>query len=411
MRHRYSLRDYLHFAGMLRRNRRRQKTWAKHYENALRNKSYRLPHPAVFQLIPTEACNLNCPMCNQWGEKGYFPRGVRQAEHMDIDGLTGLLKSISPQHSLLSLHGGEPFVYKHIDWLLELLQENRFDVFISTNGTLFDRSMESLTRLENLALLFSIDGDRETHDNVRGQGRFDQAKEGLEALFDARRRAGMPLPMVIMSITVCEWTTGILEKAFDVARELGVMAINYNMRWFLSEEAGLAYEKHLQTHFNVKSRGAWRGFISEPNDHDYKTAAAALKTILAKKRFRIAPPFVVTMPRLKRKDFETYFSDYLEVFGNESCFLPFYLARVHSNGDMIYCPGHPDIIVGNVFKDGFEEALNSEMSIRFRKHILHHRFPICNRCCGLYMTNYGRPYEQKIRRKLGIGKNVTVHYP
>lgn len=403
MRHGYLIRDYVHFARLLRRNRQRQKTWAKHFEAALRSNSYRMPHPAVFQIIPTETCNLNCPMCNQWGEKGYFLHGARQAQHMDKDMLTRLVRGLSPHSYLINIHGGEPFVYKHMDLLLELLAEKPFDVLISTNGTLFKQYLEPLKQLKNLTLLIAVDGDRENHERIRGKGTFDRTKEGLTALLEARRRANMPLPLVIMSIVVCEWTIDILEKAFDVAREWGGFVLNYNLRYFLSEENGLAYEKDLHTYFNLKSTGAWRGFISDPHDYDYKKIAAALQTIKRKKGFRIRPPFVVTSPvHLRGKDFETYFSDYLEVFGNESCFMPFYWARVHSNGDMFYCPGHPDIMAGNVSRDSFENIFNSEMSIRLRKHILYHRFPICNRCCGLYMTNHGRPYEQKVRRKLRI---------
>ena len=90
--------------------------------------------------------------------------------------------------------------------------------------------------------------------------------------------------------------------------------------------------------------------------------------------------------------------------------MPFYWARIHANGDLIFCPGHPDVIAGNVFRDGFMESFNSEMAVKFRKHILRNRLPICNRCCGLYMTNPARPFEQKARRRLGLPKDVAVHY-
>jgi MoaA/NifB/PqqE/SkfB family radical SAM enzyme len=169
----------------------------------------------------------------------------------------------------------------------------------------------------------------------------------------------------------------------------------------------------LQEQFGVKSSGAWRGWLSDHHDaHDYGRVAEALSRVLRQKRRRILPPYVMTTPsQLRGKDYETYFTDYLDTFGNESCFMPFYWARVHANGDLIYCPGHPDIIVGNVFRDGLMEAFNSEMSIKFRKHMLTNRLPICNRCCGLYMTNPARPYEQKARRKLGIPREVATHWP
>ena len=54
----------------------------------------------------------------------------------------------------------------------------------------------------------------------------------MAELFELRRRKGMPPPFLVMSIVVCEWTTEVLEKAYDVAREFKAFAINYNFRWF-----------------------------------------------------------------------------------------------------------------------------------------------------------------------------------
>jgi MoaA/NifB/PqqE/SkfB family radical SAM enzyme len=215
-----------------------------------------------------------------------------------------------------------------------------------------------------------------------------------------------------MSIVVCEWTTNVVEKAYDVACELGVFMLNYNFRYFMPEAAGLAYEQHLQDEFGLKSSGAWRGWVvPDYEKHDYYEIAEKVRRLLRAKRFTLRPPHVLTGPsQLRGKDYENWFTDYLNTFGNESCFMPFYWARIHANGDLIFCPGHPDIIAGNVFRDGFMESFNSGMAVKFRKHILQNRFPICNRCCGLYMTNPARPFEQKARRRLGLPKQVTIHY-
>jgi MoaA/NifB/PqqE/SkfB family radical SAM enzyme len=216
-----------------------------------------------------------------------------------------------------------------------------------------------------------------------------------------------------MSTVVCEWTTDVIERAYKTAKELGVFMLNYNLRYFMPESAGLAYENHLQEELGVTSSGAWRGWISPAHEHhDYSEAVSRLRHLLARTRLRMLPPYVVTGPsHLRGKDFDRWFSDYLDTFGNESCFMPFYWARVHANGDLIFCPGHPDVIAGNVFHDGFMESFNSDTAVRFRKYILTNRLPICNRCCGLYMTNPARRFEQKARRNLGLDKKVMVHYP
>ena len=413
MRQPYSLRDCFHFVQMYRRNQRRQRKWGREYETAVRDGSFKLPAATVVQLIPTEACNLRCPFCNQWGENGYFLSGARHATHMDEQSLVRLMRGLSPRDSMISVHGGEPFAYKHTATLLQLLREQQFDVMFSTNGTLLTAHLKHLAEIKNLAFLLSIDGDEETHDRIRGKGTFARARTAIAELFALRREAGMPPPFVVMSIVVCEWTTEVLEKAYDVARDFNAFAINYNFRWFLTEKIGLTYEKHLEREFGVKSSGAWRGWVSPDHEkHDYGNVAKALERVLRRKRYRLTPPFVVTTPsQLRGQDYEKYFTDYLNTFGNESCFMPFYWARVHANGDLIFCPGHPDIIAGNVFRDGFMESFNSELAVKFRKHMLSNRLPICNRCCGLYMTNPARPFEQKARRRLGLPKEVNSNLP
>jgi MoaA/NifB/PqqE/SkfB family radical SAM enzyme len=404
MPHAYSAADLLHFARMYWRHHRRQRSWGRRFEAAVRDGSYRLSHPTVLQILPTEACNLRCPMCNQWGDNGYFLAGARAPQHMDAGALATLLRGVDPTASLVSVHGGEPFAYRHAGAMVDMLAEGGFDVMFSTNGTLLGRHVDGLARLRNLSLLLSVDGDEPAHDRVRGPGTFRRIREAVEALFEARRRAGAPSPMLMITFVVCEWNGDATARMLDVARELGAFALNYNLRWFLPPEAGRAYEAHLQEHFGLRSSGAWRGWVSDRPDHDYRPAANALADLLQRERFRLRPPYVFTTPSgLGRRDLERYFTDYAEVFGNESCFMPFYWARVHSNGDLIYCPGHPDIVVGNVFRGGLDAAFNSDASVRFRRHILGNRMPICNRCCGLYMTRHGRPQEQRVRRRLGLG--------
>jgi MoaA/NifB/PqqE/SkfB family radical SAM enzyme len=408
----YTPRDYLHFARFYWRGRRRLQQWSKDFEASVRDASFKLPNAAVVQLIPTEACNLRCPFCNQWGEAGYFLAGSRKVESMDEGSITSLIRRLSPRYSMINVHGGEPFAYKEIGGLLTALAERDFDVLITTNGTLMKSHLPALARIRNLAFILSIDGDETTHDSVRGKGTFARITDGLECLFQLRRELGLPLPLVIMSTVVCEWTTDVIERAYETAQKLGVFMLNYNLRYFMPETAGLAYEKHLQDELGVTSSGAWRGWVAPVHDrHDYTETVERLRRLLTRKRFRPLPPYVVTGPsHLRGKDFERWFSDYLETFGNESCFMPFYWARIHANGDLIFCPGHPDVIAGNVFRDGFMESFNSEMAVRFRKHILTNRLPNCNRCCGLYMTNPARKFEQKARRNLGLSKKVMVHY-
>ena len=91
-----------------------------------------LPMPTFVQLRVTNLCNLRCKMCGQWGETGIF-RTQSGADPTDgalerqrIQELIGakrqlalsdyvrLLDEIAPWNPIMSLFGGEPFLYPDI---------------------------------------------------------------------------------------------------------------------------------------------------------------------------------------------------------------------------------------------------------------------------------------------------------
>jgi hypothetical protein len=76
------------------------------FEACVRDGSFKLPSAAMVQLIPTEAYNLRCPFCNQWGEAGYFLAGSRKVESIDPDAITSLVRKLSPRDSMINVHGG-----------------------------------------------------------------------------------------------------------------------------------------------------------------------------------------------------------------------------------------------------------------------------------------------------------------
>jgi pyruvate-formate lyase-activating enzyme len=246
----HSARDYVHFVRLLARNRRRQKLWGRAFEACIREGSFRVPSAAVVQLIPTEACNLRCPMCNQWGENGYFRTGVRPVSSMNKSALEGFLDCLSPRDSLVSLHGGEPFAYRHIGELLSLLAKGNFDTIITTNGTLIDKWIEPLAEIRNLALLLSIDGDETTHDSIRGKGAFAKARDSVGALFEARARRRFPRTLLVMNHTVCEWNAERV-GSFEVARSLGAFTVA--PAWMVSPGGSgtlrEAFEEGVRPHF------------------------------------------------------------------------------------------------------------------------------------------------------------------
>lgn len=136
----------------------------------------------VFQWHITSRCNRRCVHCYQ--EK-------YESSEMDFQKLLDiieqykelLLKLGRPGH--INVTGGEPFIRDDFMKLLHILSQNNeiFSFGILTNGTMIDR--ETARRLKELGTAFvqvSIEGNREIHDSIRGEGNLSDVLKALDYL-------------------------------------------------------------------------------------------------------------------------------------------------------------------------------------------------------------------------------------
>ncbi len=374
------------------RNNKRSKNWAKVYKKYLKAPSLSPPLPVVLQIIPTELCNLRCKMCNQWGDNGYFLENKRPVSHMPIEKLTAFLDSFKRQNPnyLLSIHGGEPFCYKDMSALLDYIYENKIDTFFSTNGTLINKFATQLAKInKHTFYLLSIDGGAETNDYIRGKGITDKIIKSIKELEESCIKQKSGLPKLIVNYCVNEYNLEDIDNITSVAKEAGALTINYNLRWFLPEEKGVEYNKIIENEFKVTPTNTWTGWKTESK---FEKISEAIDKIYSKKN-KLFPPYYTVMPRdLTSKQAKLFYTDYNEIFDLKSCIMPSYMVRIHSSGEMIYCPGYPDIVPGNVFNDDFKTIYLNKLSTQLRKRVEKDLLPICNRCCGLYMTYSAKKY-------------------
>ncbi|OQY42165.1 MAG: radical SAM protein [Fusobacteriia bacterium 4572_74] len=103
----------------------------------------------------TNRCNLKCSFC---------PQGVRTPKFMTIDEFRYILDEIKPYSDYIYLHvKGEPLLHPKIVDFLDIAEEKKIKVNITTNGTLIDKVGEKIVdkkafRQVNFSL-HSFDGD------------------------------------------------------------------------------------------------------------------------------------------------------------------------------------------------------------------------------------------------------------
>ncbi len=148
-----------------------------------------VPNGLLLQWHITERCNLRCEHCYQDVYSGQELTFSQQLEILEqFKNLLNLWRSKNNNNNLrghITITGGEPFVRKDFLDLLEIFSQNKsfFSFAILTNGSFIDSKMAS--KLANLAPSFvqvSLEGTKNTHDNIRGDGNFEQTVSAIKHL-------------------------------------------------------------------------------------------------------------------------------------------------------------------------------------------------------------------------------------
>jgi len=137
-------------------------------------------HPQGTLIEITNACNLNCLMCNTKLSKRVLGLMSPEVFRRIIEELKTIGISSGGLHTV-----GETFVYKDLETLLAIAEELDFRVWISTNAQFPERIEPLYSRFPKVFndIRISIDGaTRETFERIRVGGSFDKVFETLEVI-------------------------------------------------------------------------------------------------------------------------------------------------------------------------------------------------------------------------------------
>jgi radical SAM protein with 4Fe4S-binding SPASM domain len=175
------------------------------------------PRALLLQWHLTERCNLRCAHCYQEGGAANAEAGFSDWLAM-LDQYLSLIQTGSARGHI-TLTGGEPLAHRDLARLMEHLTTIRrpqISLAILTNGTLIDATLARQLWSWHLSFVqVSLDGNRATHDSLRGSGAFDRAMRGLEHLVKAK-------VTTMVSFTAQRGNFRQFPTVARLARELGV---------------------------------------------------------------------------------------------------------------------------------------------------------------------------------------------
>ncbi len=339
-----------------------------------------------FRLISikiTNACNLSCKMCAQWGETGYnFDRpseAVRQV--VPTERYLTMVDEVAHLRPHFYIWGGEPFLYPGLLDVMRHMKRKKLILNIVTNGVKLASAASDLVEMGLDALMLSMDGPEDVHDRIRGlAGCWDTLVGGIRGVVEARRAAGTIKPYIVLLVTISKDNISCFDQILDIGAQLGVDCVTIYYSWFTTEEIGRDHTRIMEQKLGC-TPSTWKGYVREPGAVDLKALSSTLHRI----RSRRYPFPYIFLPHLKPKDVERYYLEPREMFGYNRCIAPWVMTDLMPNGDVVTCRDYSDYRVGSILEGSLLQIFNNEEYRKFRR-VLKERnglFPICARCCGL----------------------------
>jgi radical SAM protein with 4Fe4S-binding SPASM domain len=341
----------------------------------------------------TDACQLRCHTCGQWGDHGYLRDAdlrMRRAAEVTPARYRLLLDDLHTYgHApVLYFWGGEPMLYRGLLDVIEHGARLGMPPTIATNGAGVAAAAERMIGAPMLCVQISVDGAcAETHDAARPDagghgGSFAAASEAFDRLTAVRAHERAALPLVVSLTTISRRNYRELPAIYDRFRDVTDLQVYY-LSWWIDPASAQAHDAEFRRRFSTPAARPY-GWIGDWRTFDYDALAAVLAELRARASAPGATPVFVMPPLASAADLRRYYTDHAATFGFGECISIFQTPEIDSDGSLSPCRDYGDWVVGNVKEHTVTELWNSERYVRFRQSVAREGLlPVCARCCGL----------------------------
>lgn len=164
--------------------------------------------PELFQIEPTNYCNLKCPMC---------PHDLmtREVGFMDLDLYRSVIQQVRRYSASVRLHNmGESLLHRQINEFISYAEENGLSTILSTNASaLTPRVSEKIIDAGLDEILISFDGaSKEIYEFCRAGARYERVLANIDQFLKLRERRRGSSPKVTMSLIDMPMTKGDISE-------------------------------------------------------------------------------------------------------------------------------------------------------------------------------------------------------
>ncbi len=160
--------------------------------------------PSDISIITTYRCNMACKMCDIWRNPTDKNKEITPRE-----------LELLPNFKFVNITGGEPFLRKDIEEIVEVIYKKSKRIVISTAGWHTNRILQLAKRFPNIGIRVSLEGLESINDELRG--RETGFQRGLSTLKGLKE---LGIKDIGFGITVSNKNSHDMLKLYELSKEL-----------------------------------------------------------------------------------------------------------------------------------------------------------------------------------------------
>ncbi len=336
------------------------------------------PQEARIQL--TTKCNLRCKHCFQWNKDGYYSGSFLNYLELPFNILENLINHLSDTNPLIYLWGGEPLLYSEWDSLASLVRDRKLKTVISTNGLFIKQKLETLNIIsDNLEIVISLDGLKEQHDSLRGNGTFDNTIDSLECLCRHKQNKDFRGKLTI-NCSIHNELVPKLHEFVKFCKRFDINKLILGFPWYINKNTCIEMDRYYKKHFT------WIGNkLSTYSWHSFKYHIDfSLLTLLENEIRKIKETdcsFIIRFHPSITSDLNSILHGEVKD-KSYGCIAPSCRIVVWANGDVSFCGDFPEFSIDNLQNKNIISIWNSRKFEKLRKVFNTNPKPLslCQRC-------------------------------
>jgi radical SAM protein with 4Fe4S-binding SPASM domain len=323
-----------------------------------------------------------------YGQFGSFALTASTREHRkeiftstSLENLKKIADEAASVKAKMFIWGSEPLEHPEVLPLIEHIKEQQIYCQIMTRGSMLNSYAEKIVEWGVDELIICLDGPRQVYKSINPRSHvFDDMEAGVKAITSLRKKMKKKKPLIRGNTVITPDNYHYLDETRQILEELGFDTATFAHIFSVSEAMGQSFNRFFLDTFN-STADSWQRL--KINTSGMEISALIREMMRLKSRSKEVP--VDFFPALKAWQISDFYKTPDFSAGIDRCQVPWFIANVLENGNIVPCVDYPDLAVGNMRDDTLLSIWNNEEMKHFRTELVRYgKFPVCSKCSGLY---------------------------